>query len=219
MTIPVGREVTIDLGGNELTLNLGNAGGAESNLKGIDVPEGGKLIIKNGTLISNGLEERSAWTISCAKNSKLALENCTVNGSIQSYGDLTAENTNLIAEAEGRAALMMGTNNEDIAWNLTMNGGSIVSKKLSAVNLQCNIMWQGSESGKATLTGVKLEGNASYYDLVIFSVDLNLVNCTLEHDNAWVYAGDQGEYPSKINGKTTNVTNYLGKFSEIEYKE
>ena len=93
-----------------------------------------------------------------------------------------------------------------------MTGGLIESKQHTAVVVKNN--YYGLDPrGLAKFDDVIFKGSASFYDLVLCAVNVEVNNCTFTRDNIWLKADS---YVSYVNGKETRKENlYPCKWSEI----
>ena len=170
----------------------------------------GNLTIVNGTIEGN----TNSYVIMNDEGATMTIDACSVRGTVYNLGNMTVENgSTLTIDAAERAALICGDDNRDIAWTFTMTGGSIESEQHTAVLVKNNY-YELDPRGLAKFDDVIFKGSASFYDLVLCAVNVEVANnCTFTNDRIWLEADS---YVSYVNGKATRQERLCPcKWSEI----
>ena len=167
--VTIDRNVTIDLGGNTVTLAKGTD--ASSAKFGFLVSDGASVVIENGGITNTAADAFSntgAPSVIKVIKSVLTLNNVDVTGvgdstyAISIDGDATAEETaatlnvnggSIIAKGFASAVSTNGTNGNEV---ISINGSALASDKGVAVYSPSDAVWTITETDITGVTGIDM---------------------------------------------------------------
>ncbi len=165
--VTLSSSITID---KKVTINL-NRKTIKSSATVFYITTEGELTISNGNVETTGNVFYN--------NGTLTID----SGTYKTTGDLAA-----CVYCDGP---IVGGNSTDYAWNLTINGGTFVSEKQTALSLQNNY-YNLSPAGSAVINAGTFTGatDGAAYDMYVgcAKVTVDLVNCTFTNERIYTNA-------------------------------
>jgi len=212
LSLPANTTAVLDLNGKTMILGAATstyAAPRAAEETGDGLVNKGNLTIVNGTIEGN----TNSYVIKNDEGATMTIDACSVGGPVYNLGNMTVVNdSKLTTDAAERAALICGDDNNDIDWTFTMTGGSIESEQHTAVVVKNNYYGLNPQ-GLAKFDDVIFKGSATFYDLVLCAVNVEVTNCTFTNDRIWLKAD---KYVSYVNGNETRKENLCPcKWSEI----